>query len=72
MESNGHPYINLLKILQEYSSSLFFGSFICRSFDWHVDHFDQHVHHFDGHVHCFDRHILQFDQHMHHHVSASF
>ena len=27
MESNGHPYINLLKILQEYSPALFFGKF---------------------------------------------
>lgn len=28
MESNGHPYINLLKILQEYSPALFFGKFV--------------------------------------------
>ena len=27
MESNGHPYINLLKILQEYSPALFYGKF---------------------------------------------
>ena len=28
MENNGHPYINLLKILQEYSPALFFGKFV--------------------------------------------
>ena len=28
MENNGHPYINLLKILQEYSPALLFGKFV--------------------------------------------